>query len=91
MHYRFLIAGLVSCFLFVSVAGAFELHQIYITVDQQGNAVTYVTYQDNPAEYLGMKGLIATSSPFVTNFQNHNVNDPSKKELSGSVRGTRNC
>jgi Zn-dependent protease len=81
MNYRFFLAGLLSCLLVVSVASAFELHQVYITVDQQGNAVMDVTYQDNPAEYLGMKGLIATSSPFITNLQNQNANDLSKKNF----------
>ena len=79
MDYRLLSATLLSCILVVSVASAFELHQVYITVDQHGNAVMDVTYQDNPVEYLGMKGLIATSSPYISNLQNHNVSDVSKK------------
>ena len=81
MHPRFLPVILLSCLLFASTASAFELHQVYITVDPKGNAVMDVTYQDNPAEYLGMKGLIATSTPFITNIQNRNANDPSRKNF----------
>ncbi len=61
MHSRFLLVILSSCVLFASSASAFELHQVYITVDHRGNAVMDVTYRDNPAEYLGMKGLVATT------------------------------
>ncbi|MGA7627674.1 MAG: hypothetical protein WCA60_04215, partial [Methanoregula sp.] len=58
--------------LIISAASALELNQFYITVDQQGNAVMDVTYHVNPAEYLGAKGLIIASSPFITNLQNRN-------------------
>jgi Zn-dependent protease len=69
MDHRYLLAGVLSCLLIVSAASALELNQFYITVDQQGNAVMDVTYHVNPAEYLGAKGLIVASSPFVTNMQ----------------------
>ena len=72
MDCRYLLAWVLSCLLIISAASALELNQFYITVDQQGNAVMDVTYHVNPAEYLGAKGLIIASSPFITNLQNRN-------------------
>ena len=81
MHFRHLPFLFLSCLLLASSASAFELHQIYITVDQHGNAVLDLTYQDNPVEYLGMKGLIASSSAFISNLQNGNKADASAKNF----------
>lgn len=63
--------ALVLVFLIVLIptVSAFDLQQVYIQIDSQGDATVTITYQDNPVEYLGIKSFIATSSPALENYQ----------------------
>ena len=63
--------ALVLVFLLVLIptVSAFDLQQVYIKIDPQGDAMITITYQDNPVEYLGIKSFIATSSPSLENYQ----------------------
>ena len=62
--------ALVLVFLLVLIptVSAFDLQQVYIQIDYQGNAMITITYQDNPVEYLGIKSFVATSSS-LENYQ----------------------
>ena len=48
--------ALVLVFLLVLIptVSAFDLQQVFIQIDYQGNAMITITYQDNPVEYLGI-------------------------------------
>lgn len=59
----FLASGLIFLLVLTGSVSAFDLQQVYIQIDEQGDAIITITYQDNPVEYLGIKTYIATSSP----------------------------
>jgi len=63
--------ALVLFFLLVLISpiSAFDLQQVYIRIDPQGDAMITITYQDNPVEYLGIKSFIAASSSDMENYQ----------------------
>ena len=60
---------LVFFLVLIPTVSAFDLQQVYIQIDPQGNAVITINYQDNPVEYLGIKTFVATSSPSLENYQ----------------------
>jgi len=60
---------LVFLLVLISPVSAFDLQQVYIQIDPQGDATITITYQDNPVEYLGIKTFIAISSPAIENYQ----------------------
>ncbi|MDP3563904.1 MAG: M50 family metallopeptidase [Methanoregula sp.] len=64
-----LASGLIFRLIFISSVSAFDLDQVYIQIDEQGDAVITMTYQDNVVEYLGIKSFIATSSPSIEKYQ----------------------
>ncbi|MFA4825745.1 MAG: hypothetical protein WC593_11405 [Methanoregula sp.] len=64
-----LALGLLLLVVLIPSVSAFDLHQVYIQIDPQGDAAITLTYQDNPVEYLGIKTFIATSSPTRENYQ----------------------
>ena len=67
---RWLLAsGLIFLLMLISSVSAFDLDQVYIQIDEQGDAVITMTYQDNAVEYLGIKSFIATSSPAIEKYQ----------------------
>ena len=59
---------LVFHLVLIPTVSAFDLQQVFIQIDYQGNAMITITYQDNPVEYLGIKSFVATSSS-LENYQ----------------------
>lgn len=64
-----LVSGLILLLILIPAVSAFDLQQAYIRIDPRGDATITLTYLDNPAEYLGIKTFIATSSPAIQNYQ----------------------
>ncbi len=62
------VIGFIFLLFLLYPVCAFNLQQTYIQIDQQGDAIVTLTYQDNPAEYLGIKTFLATS-PAIENYQ----------------------
>jgi hypothetical protein len=60
---------LVFHLVLIPTVSAFDLQQVFIQIDYQGNAMITITYQDNPVEYLGIKSFVATSSSSLENYQ----------------------
>ncbi len=59
MNIRILTSVLLILVLIPAV-GAFDLRQVYITIDHSGDAVITASYDENPAEYVGIKAADAT-------------------------------
>ena len=53
-----LVLGLVFLFIFIPQASAFDLQQVYIRIDTQGDATITITYQDTFVEYSALKHLL---------------------------------
>ncbi|MDO9323753.1 MAG: hypothetical protein Q7T80_02225 [Methanoregula sp.] len=60
------VSGLLLLLILIPHTSAFDLQQVYVEIDQQGDATITLTYRDNPAEYLGIKTFIATSPAMET-------------------------
>jgi len=62
VNFRFLIFIVLILFLIPAVS-AFDLKQVYISIDRSGDAVITATYNENPAEFVGIKTASATVLP----------------------------
>jgi Zn-dependent protease len=66
---RYLLAsGLIFLLVLIPAVSAFDLQQVYIRIDPQGDATITLSYLDNPVEYLGIKAFIV-SSPLIENYK----------------------
>ncbi len=72
-----LVSGIILLLVLIPHISAFDLQQVYIQIEPQGDAMITLTYQENPAEYLGIKTLIA-SAPFIENYQRLHNQDSGK-------------
>ena len=75
-----LALGFIFLLVLIPTVSAFDLQQVYIQIDPQGDATITITYQDNPVEYLGIKTYIATSSPAIEKYQKSLLQSNGKTE-----------
>jgi hypothetical protein len=56
---------LLLLLVLVPVVSAFDLQQVYIRIDQSGDAVIIANFEENPAEYLGVRSAGVAGSTFL--------------------------
>jgi hypothetical protein len=57
---RILIGFFFVALLLITPVSAFDLQQVYISIDNSGDALVTANYQENPAEYIGIKTAAGT-------------------------------
>lgn len=72
-----LVPGILFLLVLIPHVSAFDLQQVYIQIEPQGDATITLTYQEDSVEYLGIKTLIA-SAPVIEDYQRSHNQDSGK-------------